>query len=316
MPGTIVSHRELARTLESELGGRPIARRRWALNLSDDTLTNGGPPTPAQMLTHCGVAFGSVHPDLAYLRARKITVNERFEDDPYRAEVVVEYGLITANDVATPTQRPAVWAFEARPSEIPALSYFHGNSPGAVGEGNNNRRPLTNSAFDYFPGLTTEESVVQIKIQKNFANLQTFNFQGGTINPESAMSWLSALNFVNNAVYLGCPAHTIKVAGVDVEYVGEEFNGSQVFFWATTATLVYRQSSHNLLLPDVGFNFLNGNEKRRAMVFDFKNNEWVASPNPVGLNGSGAQTFAEPAILNRRVYPEANLSSIFGTPPS
>jgi hypothetical protein len=50
------------------------------------------------------------------------------------------------------------------------------------------------------------------------------------------------------------------------------------------------------------------------MVFDFENSEWIASPNPVGLDGSGGQTGGAPAILNRRVCPAGNLTSTFGTP--
>jgi len=86
-----------------------------------------------------------------------------------------------------------------------------------------------------------------------------------------------------------------------------------VTYFATTATLAFRQSGHNLLIPDVGFNFIAGGEKRRAMVFDFQNGEWIASPNPVGLNGSGGQTLGAPAILTRRVNPRADFST-FGTP--
>jgi len=63
----------------------------------------------------------------------------------------------------------------------------------------------------------------------------------------------------------------------------------------------------------VGFNFIAGGEKRRAMVFDFQNGEWIASPNPVGLDGSGGQTLGAPAILTRRVNPRADFST-FGTP--
>jgi hypothetical protein len=88
-----------------------------------------------------------------------------------------------------------------------------------------------------------------------------------------------------------------------------------VSYWQATAELHYRQSGHNLQLPDIGWNFLGGGQKRRAMVFDFENSEWIASPNPVGLDGSGGLTLGVPAILNRRVNPEANFSSIFGTPP-
>jgi hypothetical protein len=66
----------------------------------------------------------------------------------------------------------------------------------------------------------------------------------------------------------------------------------------------------------VGWNYLSGGQKRRAMVFDFENGEWVASANPVGLDGSGNQTSGQPAVLQRRVNQVANFTTLFGTPPS
>jgi len=293
MPGTIVSAIELARTFENEVKVGGVARRRWACNLSDNTLTAGGPPDINNILSPtCGSTWGAAHPVHTALGLQKITVNERFEDDPYKLEVIAEYGLVVPSDVDAPTSRPAVWSFESQPGQVPALYYYDGTT----------QKPLTNSAYDYFPGLMTDESLVRIKVQKNFQNVPN--------------DWLAAQNYVNNAAFLGCPTHTVKVAGVEVSFVAEEYNNSLKQFYSATASLVYRQSSHNLLLPDVGYNFLSGNEKRRAMVFDFQNSEWVATSNPVGLDGSGAQTLGAPAILNRRVCPETNFANLFGTPPN
>ena len=291
MPGTIVSTKELARTFESEVKKGGVAKRRWVCMLSDDTLTGGGPPGITTILNAtAGGTWGAAHPVHTALGLRKLAVNERFEDNPYAIEVVGEYGMLTANDVLSPIYRASVWSFESKPGQVPALFYYDGST----------QYPLTNSAYDYFPGLTTDESLVQIKVQQNFASVP--------------YSWLSLQNYVNNATYLGCPMDTVKVVGVDVQYAAEDFNNTLVQFYAATATLAYRQSSHNLLLPDVGYNFISGGEKRRAMVFDFQNAEWVASPNPVGLDGSGGQTRGAPAILTRRVNPRGNFTATFGTP--
>jgi len=292
MPGTIASTRELARTFENEVRVGGVAKRRWVCMLSDNALTAGGPPDITTILNAtCGGTWGVAHPIHTALGLRKLAVNERFEDNPYALEVIGEYGLIKADDVVTPTSRASVWSFESKPGEVPALFYYDGST----------QRPLTNSAFDYFPGLTTEETLVQIKVSKNFSSVPS--------------SWLSVQNYVNNATFLGCPQDTVKVAGVDVQYAAEEFNNTLIQFYAATATLAYRQSSHNLLLPDVGFNFIDGTQKRRAMVFDFQNAEWVASPNPVGLDGSGGLTLGAPAILTRRVNPRADFTATFGAPP-
>jgi len=295
MPGTIVATKELARTFENEVGSTGgVAKRRWACMLSDDTLTAGGPPDINTILTAtAGTSWGAYHPVHTALRLRKVAVNERFEDNPYALEVTAEYSVVTADELLTPTSRASVWSFEARPGSVPALAYYDQNTTFPPD------KPLTNSAYDYFPGLTTDESLVQIKVTKNFATYPS--------------AWLALQNHVNASSFLGCGQDTVKVVGIDSSSVTEEFGNSLVTYYATTATLAFRQSGHNLLLPDVGFNFIDGDQKRRAMVFDFQNGEWVASPNPVGLNGRGAQTGGAPAILTRRVNPRADFST-FGAP--
>lgn len=293
MPGTIVATKELARTFENEVGSTGgVAKRRWVCMLSDNTLTAGGPPDINTILTAtAGGLWGTFHPVHAALRLRKLAVNERFEDNPYAIEVVAEYGIILPEEVVYPTSRSSTWSFESKPGEVPALFYYDGST----------KYPLTNSANDYFPGLTTDESLVQIKIQKNFATVPS--------------TWLGLQNFVNSDSFLGCGEDTVKVVGVDVQYAAEEWNNALVRYYATTATLAYRQSSHNLLLPDIGFNYIDGGQKRRAMVFDYQNNEWVPSPNPVGLDRSGNQTNGTPYILTRRVNPRTSFVSAFGSPP-
>ena len=296
MPGSIVSTIELARTFENEVRVGGTAKRRWVCNLSDNTLTAGGPPDITTILNAtAGGSWGAYHPVHTQLRLQKVAVNERFEEDPYKLEVIGEYGLVTPDDLLTPTARAAVWSFEAQAGQVPALAYYQDNTTFPPD------KALTNSAYDYFPGLVTDESLVRIKVQKNFATVP--------------YSWLNVQNHVNSSSFLGCGVDTVKVAAVEVQYAAEEFGNTFVQFYAATASMLYRQSSHNLLLPDVGFNFILDGQKRRAMVFDFQNAEWVATSNPVGLDGNGRQTLGAPAILTRRVNPRANLASLFGSPP-
>jgi hypothetical protein len=294
----VVSAKELARTFEQEVGRSAILKRRWVCVLDDATLTT--PTSEADILTATtGTAFGVAHPGLSSWKLRKVFMNEGFEGSPYHVEVVAEYSVVRDEEILAPVDRPAQWSFEAQQGEFPALFYY---DPGTAGSGNGTKRPLTNSAYDYFPGLTTQESLVRGTVVKNFAAFPS--------------SWFAANNFVNSATYLGCAPHTLKVAGISTNYAYEEFNGAMVKYWATTANLLYRESGHNLQLPDVGWNFIDGTQKRRAMVFDFQNSEWVASPNPVGLDGFGAQTGGAPAVLNRRVNPETAFLALFGAPPS
>lgn len=293
---SVVSTKELARTYEREITRPMIAKRRFVCVLSDNTLDGTETKFDDVMEAALGSTdWGLAHPDLTAWKLRKIWMNEGYEGNPYHVEVIAEYGTVRDEEVVAPTDRAPIWSFEGSTGEFPALRYFDGS-------GNETTYPLTNSAFDFFPGLMTTESVVLMKVTKNFAS-----FPSG---------WYAVNNHVNSEWYLGCPAHTIRVAGIDTSYEYEEFGGEMVKYWKATATLAYRQSSHNLQLPDVGWNFIEGSEKRRAMVFDFENSVWLPSPNPIGLDGDGAPSpTGHPEVLNRRVNPEASFQDAFGAPP-
>lgn len=287
---SVVSAIELARTVEEELGGTSRAVRRFAVVLSDDTLANN-PPTETDITTVCAIgAYGTVHPTMSAYNLRKVTINERFGDSPYHVEVVAEYGEVNAQEILVPTARDAVWSFEATPSQIAALTYYDGST----------LRPLVNSANDYLQGLVTDESMVTATVKKNYAAFPS--------------SQINATNSVNSATYLGVAAHRWKVIGGNVTSATEVILNTTYSFWAAEWKLQYRQTGWALQIPDVGWNFLVGGEKRRCMVFDFQNSEWVASPTPMPLS-SGQQTAGLPAILERRVNPEADFTTLFGPIP-
>ena len=288
----IQSWRELARTTEGEIGTATKAVRTFVLTLADNTLENN-PPTEQELITTLGLDnWGAAHPSLTFLGLRKVTTTERHSDSPYHVQVVAEYGLITLNEVLAPTSRTSEWTFAAEPAQVPAFYYWDGTT----------RRPLVNSANDYFEGLTTEEQIVRATIKKNYTSF-----------PASQMQ---ATNKINSGDYFGCPAHSWKVAGVNATYTIESHNNVVYTYWATTSEILYRESKWNLRIPDVGWNYLSGGVKRRAMVFDFQNGEWVASANPVALDGSGNQSSGFPFIHDFRVNSEANFSTLFGTPPT
>jgi hypothetical protein len=291
---TVVSTKELSRKGVFEVGQTRQLTREFVCVLSDDALSSTAITEP-QIAAATGVDLGSVHPTYANNRCRKVTITEGFDGSPYHVHVVAEYSIILASELVAPTNRPGVWEFDGAPGEVPALYYFDGSD-------NSTLRPLTNSAFDYFPGLVTQEGLAVAKVTYNYATFPN--------------NWFQASQCVNDASYLGCPQHTVKLEKVTVKQRQEEYSGGVVAYWQATAELHYRQSGHNLQLPDIGFNFIASNQKRRAMVFDFENSEWIASPNPVGLDGSGGLTLGAPAILNRRVNPVANFTSLFGAPPT
>jgi hypothetical protein len=127
---------------------------------------------------------------------------------------------------------------------------------------------------------------------------------------------MAATNSINIDGWFGGPQHTWKIIGVNAEYTVGFHNWTVVDYWATSVQMMYRQTGWKLLLPDVGWNFIDGGQKRRAMVFDFKNSEWVASPNPVALYQGNINVTGRPDILPRRVNPEANFASLFPEIPA
>ncbi len=128
-------------------------------------------------------------------------------------------------------------------------------------------------------------------------------------------------NCVNDGSYLGFGTDCVKVQGISAESAVEVVDDVEYPYWKITAELLCRQTGWNLLLPDVGFNYIDGTgTKRRAFVISPEPElEVVASANPIALNGSGGMVFANPptpAILTRRVYKRITMSTYFGTPPS
>jgi hypothetical protein len=285
----VLFHYELARSGEFRFGESPGLERRFVC-----TVDNPGATTFGQCATAIGVDIGSVHPEYTRVPCTSAQVIEGYEGSRYHIEVVYRYEI--NDDILeniNPLLRPDKWTFETQGVAVAALSYFDGNT----------QRPLTNSAFDYFEGLTVDEAQTKVVIEANRATFPS--------NIATAIT-----NTVNSSPFLGAPAHYWKCQGISAELRRDLVGTNLVRYWKIICTLMYRQTSWNLQLPDMGFNYIGSGQKRRVMTFDFENSEWIPSPVPMGLNGSGAQTFGAPAILNRRVYREANFSQFFGTPPA
>lgn len=289
---SVSSFRELGRTLEGEVGGVTVAKRRFAVILDDNATVV--PTANLQVIaTVGGGTWGVAHPEFSFLRLRKATLNENFGDNPYHVEVTLEYSVIPTNLLLAPTSRSAEWVYEAVPGDqLPALFFFDGAT----------KQPLTNSAFDFFEGLTVPESLTRVTITRNYAN-----------RPNGI---IASFGFLNSDSFSGAAVHHCKHEGSKVEKVEELWGNVRYNYWRTESQILFRPSGWNLQLPDVGFNFISGGQKRRAMVFDFENSEWIPSAGPLGLDGSGALTGGYPAILDRRVLPETSFSSLFGSAPA
>ena len=288
---SVREHRELARTVTHLIGSSPELERRWIVTLDN-------PDTNATTVKQAvGATFNAPHPEVPFATLYEVTVNEQYEGNRYWHEVIAKYKIPSSEEKdldLLPWQRSDVWKFATQGASVPALTYWDGDE----------QKPLTNSAGDYFEGLTTDEAQQKITI---LSNRQTF---------PSALA-AAVVNCVNNAPYLGFPVDCVKVQGINGEQQVEVVNGAEVRYWKITSELLLRQSGWNLLLPDIGFNYLEDGERKRAYV-EGEAGERLPSSSPVPLDGAGAiQTPGQlPAILTRRVHRRCNMQFFFGTPPS
>jgi len=285
----IISYREvIPRTASHKFGESPTAERKYIITVDE--------PTPTQNLVNAvGILHASAHPEFSYLKCLNIQVTET---DRHHAEITYSYELPKQEELdPNPLARPDVWSFSTGGSQVPALVYYDGS-------GNSNKKPLQNTAKDFFEGLTTLEAEVRASISGNRPTFPLANAAAVT-------------NSVNSSSYLGGAAHTWLCAGISGQQATEVVNDVELRYWQITVELVYRASGHDLLLPNVGWNYLEGGEKKRVWVKDPESGEKVASGSPRALTNAGGLKAddQEPDILTRRVYPEADFSNYFGTPP-
>lgn len=282
----VIGFREIIpRTFSHRFGESPTAERRY-------TVTVDQPESTGVVIGTIGIRHGDRHPEYSYLMMLDASVTET---DRQHLEVTYRYELPKQQNLdPNPLARPDVWSFSTGGAQVPALVYYDGT-------GNNSKKPLQNSAKDYFEGLTVNEAEVRATIA---GNRKSF--------PLALAA--SVTNSVNSDTFLGASEYEWFCAGIGGQQATEVVNGVEIRYWQVTVELIYRQSGHNLLLPNVGWNYLEGGVKTRAYVYS--SGEKVASGSPRalttagGLKGDGD----EPDILERRVYPAVSFSSYFGTP--
>jgi hypothetical protein len=289
---SVHSWRELARTGTHLIGASPEFERRFIITLND-------PNTPPQQLVAATGAFHtSPHPDYPWALCFDLEYNEQYEGNRYWVELIAKYQIPVGSAVDAnllPWLRPDVWKFQTQGVAVPALTYLDGTT----------QKPLTNSAGDYFEGLTVDEAQQKITIQSN------------RLEFPSALA-AAVTNCVNNAAFLGFAENCVKVQGISGEPAVEQVNNQEVRYWKIVSELLGRQSGWNLFLPDVGLHYIENGERKRAEVEGPDGIGKIASASPIALDGNGMQQPAGtlPAILNRRVYRQISMSQFFGTPPS
>lgn len=289
----VIGFREvLPRTASHKFGEAPTAELKFVATVDA--------PTPTQTVVGAiGIFHGAVHPEFLYLRCNELSVTE---PDRHHVEVTYKYELPKQEDQdPNPLARPDVWSFSTGGSQVPALSYYHGT-------GNDDIRPLQNTAKEYVEGLTTLEAEVRASIAGNRATFPLADAAAVT-------------NCVNASAYLGGAPYTWQCAGISGQQATEVVNDVELRYWQITVELVYRRSGWNLLIPNVGWNYLEGGEIKRAWVRDPETGEKIASGTPRALNAAGGLK-AEgqaPDILGDgsglRVHPAVDFSTYFGTPP-
>jgi hypothetical protein len=285
----VISYREvIPRTASHRFGESPTAERKVVVTVDA--------PTPTQELVDAvGIFHTQPHPEFPFLRCLNLQVSET---DRHHAEITYSYELPKQEELdPNPLARPDVWSFSTGGAQVPTLVYYEGS-------GNRTRRPLQNTAKDFFEGLTTLEAEVRASIAGNRPIFPLDNAAAIT-------------NSVNAFPYLGGNTHTWLCAGISGQQATEVVNGQELRFWQITVELIYRASGHDLLLPNVGWNYIENGSRQRAWVWNENKTEKVASGSPRALNSSGGLKPDDqgPDILSRRIYPEVDFSAYFGTPP-
>jgi hypothetical protein len=288
--GIIQAREVIPRTFSHKFGESPTAEIKYHV-------TTDGPVNTQAVLDWIGIFHGASHPEYGYLLCSEGAVNEI---DRFHVEVTYSYSVPaigTEDSDPNPLGRADIWSFSTGGAAIPALAYFHGSGNGDV-------RALVNSAFDFFEGAMTEESELRCTISGNRAA-----FPVGVA--------ASVTNCVNLDAYLGAQPYQWKCQGISGQQQVEVVNGAEIKYWSVSVELAFRQSGWRLMLPNVGYNYLEGSERKRAYVVDSESGERVASSNPVALNENGSlkSSGTAPDILYRRVHREVNFQPLFGTPP-
>jgi hypothetical protein len=289
----IVSSTELATVSASRrFGEPPVFQRKWIVEVSD-------PATPqTDIVNAIGVVFLDAHPEANYCLAQSVSVGNA-NGSRWHYEVTWDYELPKVgkdNAAVNPLARADIWSFSTGAATVPALVYYHGAT-------NNDKRPLVNSAGDWFEGVTTDEAEVRCTITGNRAKF-----------PLSLA--VAVTNSINNDNFLGAEPYQWKCQGLGAQFKVEVVEETEVKYWEVTAELVYRQSGWRQMLPDVGWNYLDGGIRKRAYVEDPDTGERVPSSNPQPLNENGTLKPGTPDILFRRVHPAVEFQSMFGRPPA
>lgn len=283
---SVVAVTELPTVSASQkFGEAPTFERHWVVEVNDPMTTQ------SEILAAVGIVFLTPHPEAYYCRAMNATVSN-YSGSRWHYEVTWTYELPKQeNPDQNPLARPDVWKWTTGGLSVPALYYYDGDT----------LKVLQNTANDFFEGVTTDISTLQASIS---GNRPTFDYGLAT----------TVTNSVNSDTYLGAAPHSWKCSGISGQPAVEVVNDQEVRYWQVEVTLEYRPDGWPLQIPNVGWNYLDGGDKKRVYVKDPDTDERVPASNPQPLDNAGAIKTGAPDILTRRVHKAVAFAQYFGTP--
>lgn len=261
----VLSYREvIPRTYEHKIGGSPTATRNFVVTVDE-------PTAHADILAAAGVSIGSLHPEHPGLTCESVSVDE---PDRHHATVSASYAVPEPGDDEDPDQppwlQPDVWTFSTSSGSV-ACTYHY-----PVAGNNVDTKVLANAAEDPITGITRPETELKMTISgaRRFVSLPELNRLANTIN---RFEWL------------GFPPRTVLCSGISATPDTLEFQGQVLKFWRQNIELIYRPSSHDLFLPNVGWHVIVNGKKERAWTYISVDGvrEKVPSPEKVSLNLHG-----------------------------
>jgi len=300
---SVVGYTELAEVSGSrKFGEPPVYQRQWVVEVDDPTTSS------TDISNAPGVTFLDSHPDAPYCLAFNVSVGN-YNGSRWHYLVTWDYEVPQRSQSQldpNPLNRADIWKFSTTGMSVPALFYYYGS-------GNNDRRALTNSAGDFLEGATTDLSLLQASIS---GNRQSFDYNLAA----------TVTNCVNESPYLGGAAYTWKCSGISGQPAVEVVNEQEIRYWQVEVSLEYNPTGWPLVLPNVGWNYVYGGQKKRVWVYfdpgDGGAYEQVAASNPQPLLANGSLDVASPGesnpplLLTRRVHKAINFQQYFGTPPT
>jgi hypothetical protein len=288
----------LPRGYSHQFGGSPTASMVFVVTVDG--------PTPQQdILAQIGYSLGTAHPEFSFLQCSGI---ELTETDQWHTEVSLSFAVPPPESGgepgSVPWALPDVWTFSTGSGQSACTTHY------PTAKNNVITAPLMNRANDAYEGITKAEPELRATIS---GYRQLF--------PATDATRLTGA--INDAVYAGGARNTWQCAGISGTPEREVIGGQMLEYWQITVELIYRQSTHNLFLPNAGLNYLEngvaGNKRRCWVVAE--DGGRVASAGPMALadNGDLKQIGAgpyPPDILEFRIYPEETFSEWFGLPPA